>query len=474
MRYFRVCFCIILCIVLVGSMTAFISANSEETVTVYEMYVNNEQVGVTKFAARGLKSYDKAISDLEVQYPDDVSIDSAIHFKEIDANSIALTDEATIAKAIEDAVDITTDSYAIIIDSATVCHVRTLEETEKVMDAIKAPFVQDIEASDNSQLEEVTFKENIQVSKENIAYDLLINEDQALKLLQSSSTDAVKYKILEGDSLWTIANANNMHVNDILSINPELDAENIKPGDTINLTSQTNLLAVITTEIVKYNEDILYSTEVRDDKNLAKGKTKVVQQGVNGKKEITTNVVKENGREIDKKILEEITIQEPVNKIEAKGTKVKPVVVVAEAPHVATTTSSEPTVTDRGSTRGADIISFAKQFLGKPYVYAASGPNSFDCSGFTWFVYKHFGFSISRGSSSQRYDGNAVAKADLAPGDIVLFTSPNSGGSVGHVGIYIGGGDFIHASSGSEMRVKIDTLNSGGYATRYKGARRIL
>lgn len=463
-------------------MTAFISANSEETVTVYEMYVNNEQVGVTKFAARGLKSYDKAISDLEVQYPDDVSIDSAIHFKEIDSNSIALTDEATIAKAIEDAVDITTDSYAIIIDSATVCHVRTLEETEKVMDAIKAPFVQDIEASDNSQLEEVTFKENIQVSKENIAYDLLINEDQALKLLQSSSTDAVKYKILEGDSLWTIANANNMHVNDILSINPELDAENIKPGDTIKLTSQTDLLAVITTEIVKHNEDILYTTEVRDDKNIAKGKTKVVQQGVNGKKEITAKVVKENGREIDKKILEKITIQEPVNKIEAKGTKVKPVVVVAETPHVtktasttSTTSSTEPTITDRGSARGGDIISFAMLQLGKPYSpYANKGPDSFDCSGFTSYVYKHFGINISGSSSAQAGVGKAVSKADLAPGDIVLFTSSGSSGGVGHVGIYIGSGNFIHASSGSGYCVKISTLNSGGYATRYKGARRIL
>lgn len=126
------------------------------------------------------------------------------------------------------------------------------------------------------------------------------------------------------------------------------------------------------------------------------------------------------------------------------------------------------------SASGLEIVNFAKLYLGKPYVYAASGPNSFDCSGYTSFVYKNFGVQIPRVAADQRNAGYGVSKTELLPGDLILFTSPNSGSSIGHCGIYIGDGNFIHASSGSSMCVRIDTLNSGSYAKRYVTARRII
>ncbi len=123
---------------------------------------------------------------------------------------------------------------------------------------------------------------------------------------------------------------------------------------------------------------------------------------------------------------------------------------------------------------GSDIVSFAMLYLGKPYVYAATGPNAFDCSGFTYFVYKNFGITIPRSSYNLGGVGMAVTKSELVPGDLILFTGPSSGTGIGHVGIYIGNGNFIHASSGSSMSVKIDTILSGSYNSRYIGARRLL
>ena len=116
----------------------------------------------------------------------------------------------------------------------------------------------------------------------------------------------------------------------------------------------------------------------------------------------------------------------------------------------------------------SQVANYAYNFLGRPYVYGANGPNAFDCSGFTSYVYRHFGVSLPRTARSQFSAGSAVSRDNLAPGDLVFF---NTVGYLGHVGLYIGGGDFIHAASSG--RVKITSLNDGYYRTRYAGARRV-
>ncbi|MEO2507823.1 C40 family peptidase [Clostridium paraputrificum] len=116
----------------------------------------------------------------------------------------------------------------------------------------------------------------------------------------------------------------------------------------------------------------------------------------------------------------------------------------------------------------SQVANYAYNFLGRPYVYGANGPNAFDCSGFTSYVYRHFGVSLPRTARSQFSAGSAVSRDNLAPGDLVFF---NTVGYLGHVGLYIGGGDFIHAASSG--RVKISSLSEGYYRTRYAGARRV-
>lgn len=136
---------------------------------------------------------------------------------------------------------------------------------------------------------------------------------------------------------------------------------------------------------------------------------------------------------------------------------------------VETVTKSE---TVASNPNGEAIIAYARNFLGYRYVYGTNGPNTFDCSGFVQYVYKHFGYSLSRSSSTQANDGVAVSKSNLQPGDILIFRD-TSNSRIGHVGLYIGGGEFIHASN-SKTGVIISSLSSASYQKRYVGARRIL
>lgn len=128
--------------------------------------------------------------------------------------------------------------------------------------------------------------------------------------------------------------------------------------------------------------------------------------------------------------------------------------------------------TAASTSMGQQVVDYAKQYLGCPYVYGASGPSSFDCSGFTSYVYKHFGYTLNRTASTQLSNGTSVAKSELQPGDLVFFKY-NTSKAASHVGIYVGGGQFIHASTNT-YTVKFDDLTRGHYANVYVGARRIL
>lgn len=136
------------------------------------------------------------------------------------------------------------------------------------------------------------------------------------------------------------------------------------------------------------------------------------------------------------------------------------------------TTQEEQTTTS--SSIGEQIVEYAKQYLGCKYVYGGSGPSTFDCSGFTMYVYAKFGVNLSHSARAQSKNGTYVAKEDLQPGDIVFFKDYETMDGIGHCGIYIGNGDFIHASSGTGYCVKISTLLSGSYNTRYETARRLI
>ena len=115
-------------------------------------------------------------------------------------------------------------------------------------------------------------------------------------------------------------------------------------------------------------------------------------------------------------------------------------------------------------------VDLAKKQIGKPYEWGAEGPNSFDCSGLTYYVYKQNGVTLPRSSTSQATAGKSVSKSSLKEGDLVFFNTNGKG--ISHVGIYIGDGKMVHSTKPGQP-VKIDSINSSYYKARYVTARRI-
>lgn len=129
--------------------------------------------------------------------------------------------------------------------------------------------------------------------------------------------------------------------------------------------------------------------------------------------------------------------------------------------------------TTSNSSAGANIVSYAKQYVGYKYTYGGTTPSTgFDCSGFVYYVFNSCGYSLSRSCQVQANSGSAVSRQNLSAGDLIFFNN-GSNGSIGHVAIYIGGGQIVHAEN-SRTGVRIDTINSGYYNKYYYSARRIV
>ena len=123
-----------------------------------------------------------------------------------------------------------------------------------------------------------------------------------------------------------------------------------------------------------------------------------------------------------------------------------------------------------------DLIAYAKSFLGVPYVYGGTSPKGFDCSGYTMYIFKHFGISLSHSATSQLGYGIPVTREELQPGDLVFFRDTNySTKAASHVGIYIGNSQFIHATSSRGGKyVDIDSLNEAYHSRVFTVGRRLI
>jgi cell wall-associated NlpC family hydrolase len=155
----------------------------------------------------------------------------------------------------------------------------------------------------------------------------------------------------------------------------------------------------------------------------------------------------------------------------AAKTETKPAAAPVQKPQKAPVqTASVPnSQVSRGSSDKTALVNNALSLQGVPYVWGGTSRKGFDCSGFTQYVFAGSNISLPRTAAAQYNIGTPVNRQQLLPGDLVFFSTYQAGAS--HVGIYIGGGKFIHASTSSG--VKITSLDDSYYKTRYLGARRV-
>lgn len=304
-----------------------------------------------------------------------------------------------------------------------------------------------------------------------------------------TSEDAVTITGISGE--WyqvTVGDVSGYIRSDLVDPTAEVPAQKIFDytviaGEAVNLRSEPNeasdktdvlyagSLCTLIEQVgdwyqVQYGDTIGYVQKdlVTNTNNAADGSTELE----------TYNDVLAREEEEARKAEEQRQAEEARKAEEQRQAEARKAAQAAPAPSYSDPTPSytEPTYTEPSynSSGSSDIVSVAKQYLGVPYVWGGTSPSGFDCSGFVQYVFRQCGYSVTRTADTQYYDGTPVSYSNLQAGDLVFFVNTYATSGISHIGIYIGGGQFIHCANGG---VKISSLGESYYSSRYYGACRV-
>lgn len=229
-----------------------------------------------------------------------------------------------------------------------------------------------------------------------------------------------------------------------------VDYEVIRPTEKYNIVEHKKTVA----QVIDF--DNVFPEEVVEEETVEETQLEIEEKEETQDELKETETNKENIEELSNALSNETTTEVKEEQPQETTEPEQPQVAPVESP----------------ASNSGDIVSTAKQYLGYNYVSGGSSPETgFDCSGFTKYIYGQFGINLNRVAADQAANGTPISKEELQPGDLVLFSYYGSS-SIGHSGIYIGDGQFIHAAN-SKRGVVTDTLESGYYLDNYVTARRV-
>lgn len=247
------------------------------------------------------------------------------------------------------------------------------------------------------------------------------------------------------------------------------DGNGLSDTDSIVTESSTPKLSVKVVKNEVYERQIPYQTEQTTSDKIKSGKTVIRTYGQNGVQRIVAAVSYVDGVKVGEEIISTTITKQPVNQKVVVGTKKK-----KNSRSYYGGSFSYDDVGGYDSSSASRVLKYARSAIGVPYVYGGTSRSGFDCSGFTAYVYSKVGKKLPHSAAAQSAYGSYVSRSNLKAGDLVFFDTNGGHNSISHVGIYIGGGKFIDASSSRPHAVTIDSLNSSYYSKRYMTARRIL
>lgn len=297
-------------------------------------------------------------------------------------------------------------------------------------------------------------------------------------IVAASAQNTIDYTVRPGDTLYTIAHRHGLRLPDLLKVNNLHNPHALQPGQVIKIPvrgKQAKSSAQVPSDTVSKTGWAELNTDrvnIRQKPSTDSPRITIVDRWKKVK------VLGRNGEWSRVQLLDgrigwvKSTYLSPTrppqsasaSKRKTSSPQAKAVSANRRQP------SRQVALSEVNNERTQRMLQRAMAYLGSPYRRGGSSARGFDCSGFTSYIYRHAGVRLPHQSASQAQVGKPVPRSQLQPGDLVFFRT--RGKRISHVGIYIGNGRFIHASS-ARGRVRIDSLNSGYYNKRYAGARRV-
>ncbi len=283
----------------------------------YAARVNGQYVGLVKDKAQCEAVVTEINNVLELNFGADEKIDHKISVSPRIIVKDKYTPEAELRSAIYALSDKMLEMHVIYAGETPVCAVGSAEAANNVLTEFELFYTggdADVQFSTSVPLT---------VRNERAPVTLLCDVGEALNILNGTQKKEGEYTVRSGDTLWAIARNFSTSVEDLISLNPSA-AESIDIGETLRVMAYDPAVTVTTLRRVEYDEDIDYTTEVIETEDLYRGKTVIAQKGEDGERHVTADIVKVNGLEVRRDIVEESITKEPVTQIKKVGTKEPP------------------------------------------------------------------------------------------------------------------------------------------------------
>ena len=230
----------------------------------------------------------------------------------------AKMDSTELAALLEEKVEWLTSGAVINVNNGELQFtVATEDDGQEVLDKLKEAATADL---GDATVKSVDFQEDVSIEAGNVKVSEIQSPEKILEQIQEGKEEVKTHIVEEGESFWMIAHNNDLSVDELQQLNADTVPEKLQIGQEIVLTKQEPLISVVVTKEVTVEETIAHSTEYKDTSSLLKGENKVVTKGSDGKKSVTYEVKEANGSTLEKNVVKEVVISEPVTEVVNRGT----------------------------------------------------------------------------------------------------------------------------------------------------------
>ena len=315
-------------IVLIGCIVTILKVNEIKT-RAFSIKFGDEILGTIRDKEEAQKLIDQIEKELASTYDVEIVLDKKLDFIDTHAKDEEIITETDLRKNIKSKLTFLVSGYVLQIDGKDIGAFKTKKEADELLYAVKSPYIEEI--NENSNIEEVTFVEDVKVVKKDIPLSNIKSIEEVKSVIATGTSEEKTHIVEEGESYWTIAAKNNMTVDELISANPGKDPEKIYLGDEISLIVPKPLITIATVEEVQYEQELAYETKIEQNTSMYKNEKKVKVKGVKGKSNILAKITKHNGVEVGRKIIKEEIISKPVDELIVKGTKKLPLTAATGA-----------------------------------------------------------------------------------------------------------------------------------------------
>jgi len=214
---------------------------------------------------------------------------------------------SAITKDVNSILKMKLNGYTLSVDGKEIGKFKTRKEAEEVLSELTRPYIE----NDEVKIESLKFKENIKVVETEIGLNQFDDVDDILYYIAKGTNETKTHKVEKGENYWVIAEKYKISSDDLIKANPKVDPAKLQIGQEISLVVPKPFITIVTTEIKEYKETIHFETTYDETDVLYKGEYKIKINGSNGERAIKAEILKENGIETGRNILEEKIIKEP-------------------------------------------------------------------------------------------------------------------------------------------------------------------